>query len=146
VSAEAEAAMLLEEAALRGAETWIDDGWVIPVSAGFPAVISTESLVERVVTLRLSGRSVEETACAFHAAIAGIAVAMAENIRGKDGLNDVVLSGGAFQNRLLLRLIIDGLREKRFDINLPEKIPFNDGCLALGQIAVAREIIQHEKR
>jgi hydrogenase maturation protein HypF len=146
VSAEAEAAMLLEEAALRGAETWIDDGWVIPVSAGFPAVISTESLVERVVTLRLSGRSVEETACAFHAAIAGIAVAMAENIRGKDGLNDVVLSGGAFQNRLLLRLIIDGLREKRFDIHLPEKIPFNDGCLALGQIAVAREIIQHEKR
>ncbi len=146
VSAEAEAAMLLEEAALRGAETWIDDGWEIPVAAGRPSVISTESLVERVVTLRLSGRGVEETAYAFHAAIAGIAVATAGNIRDEHGINDVVLSGGAFQNRLLLRLIIEGLREKRFDIHLPEKIPFNDGCLALGQIAVARETIQHEKR
>lgn len=146
VSAEAEAAMLLEEAALRGAETWIDDGWEIPVAAGRPSVISTESLVERVVTLRLSGRGVEETAYAFHAAIAGIAVATAGNIRDEHGINDVALSGGAFQNRLLLRLIIDGLREKRFDIHLPEKIPFNDGCLALGQIAVAREIIRHEKR
>ncbi|HSV96171.1 MAG TPA: carbamoyltransferase HypF [Spirochaetota bacterium] len=144
VSAEAEAAMLLEEAALRGAGTWIDDGWMIPVSGEGPAVISTVSLVDRVVSLRLSGLSVEAAAYAFHVAIAGVAVAMAGRMRDAGGINDVVLSGGAFQNRLLLRLIIEGLQKKRFDISLPEKIPFNDGCLALGQIAVAREIFHNE--
>ncbi len=146
VSAEAEAAMLLEEAALRGAEGRIDDAWTIPVAGMGPELISTESLVERLVSLRLSGASVEDSAYAFHAAIARTAVGVAERIRETEKLNGIVLSGGAFQNRLLLRLIIDGLREKRFDIHLPGKIPFNDGCLALGQIAVARGILRHEQR
>jgi len=100
--------------------------------------------VEHIVTLRRAGAGVDETAYAFHAALARTAVETARRIREESGLNDVALSGGAFQNRLLLGLIIDGLREKRFDIHLPKKIPFNDGCIALGQVAVARELLDNE--
>lgn len=144
VSAEAEAAMLLEEAAFRGAKKRRDDGWTVPISGEGPAVISTESLVERIVSMRRAGADIDEAAYAFHAALARTAVETALRIREESGLNDVTLSGGAFQNRLLLGLIIDGLREKRFDIHLPRKIPFNDGCIALGQIAVARELLYNE--
>lgn len=144
VSAEAEAAMLLEEAAFRGVKGRRDDGWAIPLSGTERVVIPTQSIVEHIVTLRRAGAGVDETAYAFHAALARTAVETARRIREESGLNDVALSGGAFQNRLLLGLIIDGLREKRFDIHLPKKIPFNDGCIALGQIAVARELLYNE--
>jgi len=139
VSAEAEAAMLLEEAALRGAAYWREDGWSVPLTGDAPAVISTKALVERVMSLFRGGAGVEAAAYAFHAAIAKTSVEIAVRIRSEGGPNRVALSGGAFQNRLLLGLMLDGLREKRFDIHLPKKIPFNDGCIALGQIAVARE-------
>jgi len=138
-SAEAEAAMLLEEAALRGAAYWREDGWSVPLTGDAPAVISTKALVERVMSLFRGGAGVEAAAYAFHAAIAKTSVEIAVRIRSEGGPNRVALSGGAFQNRLLLGLMLDGLREKRFDIHLPKKIPFNDGCIALGQIAVARE-------
>ncbi len=141
-SAEAEAAMLLEEAALRGAAYWRDDGWTVPLTGDAPAVISTKALVERVMSLFRGGAGVEAAAYAFHAAIAKTSVEIAVRIRAEGGPNRVALSGGAFQNRLLLGLMLDGLREKRFDIHLPKKIPFNDGCIALGQIAVAREYLK----
>jgi len=60
-------------------------------------------------------------------------------LRERHGSNTVALSGGSFQNRLLLALTMEGLAEKQFDIYTPRKIPFNDGCIALGQIAIAKE-------
>jgi hydrogenase maturation protein HypF len=138
VSTEAEAAMLLEEAAFRGS------GRIAPAAAGFDAargVIDTGDFVRRVLELREKGEPVEEIALAFHGDIARTAVEVAVTIREQRGLNRVALSGGAFQNRLLLRMIMEGLAENKFDIFTSRKVPFNDGCLALGQVAVARELL-----
>ncbi len=141
ISTEAEAAMLLEEEALG----WQGGGgeWLIPFSGGMEMEISTEGLTEYLLGLIKRGQSRPAVAWAFHAALARTSVAVAEQLRDASGLNRVVLSGGAFQNRLLLRMVMEGLAEKRFDIFIPEKIPFNDGCLALGQLAIAKELLKN---
>lgn len=49
----------------------------------------------------------------------------------------VALSGGVFQNRVLFELVMDGMQEAGFEVLTHRSLPPNDGCLALGQVAVA---------
>jgi hydrogenase maturation protein HypF len=53
------------------------------------------------------------------------------------GLDLVVLSGGVFQNRLLLRLTAAALEEAGMRVLTPRLLPPNDGQIAYGQVAVA---------
>ena len=55
----------------------------------------------------------------------------------KHGLATVVLSGGAFQNRLLLESTARRLEEAGLRVLLPRRLPPNDGGIAFGQAAVA---------
>jgi hydrogenase maturation protein HypF len=48
-----------------------------------------------------------------------------------------VLSGGVFQNRLLLELTAAGLEQAGLRVLVPEKLAPNDGQIAFGQVAVA---------
>jgi hydrogenase maturation protein HypF len=141
VSTEAEAAMLLEEAAYRGS------GARASVAAPFDpetGVIDTGHFVRRAVELLNNGEDIADIARAFHEDIVRTAVIVAEHLREKSGMRTVVLSGGAFHNRLLLRWLVEALREKKFDLLLPHFIPFNDGCIAVGQISIARELMRNE--
>ncbi|HTX89544.1 MAG TPA: carbamoyltransferase HypF, partial [Bacteroidales bacterium] len=52
-------------------------------------------------------------------------------------LDKVVLSGGTFQNRYLTEGILKKLTRHGFSVYLQEKVPPNDGGLALGQLAIA---------
>ncbi|MGB7932962.1 MAG: carbamoyltransferase HypF [Gammaproteobacteria bacterium] len=70
----------------------------------------------------------------------GLALAVAETALAlchESGLDTVVLGGGVFQNRLLLEGVIGALRHADVRILSPEKVPANDGGLALGQAAIA---------
>ncbi|BBL70167.1 carbamoyltransferase HypF [Methylogaea oryzae] len=73
-------------------------------------------------------------AYSFHAALADAAPAAARLA----ALPTVVLCGGCFQNRLLLELCVERLRHAGFDVYWPQRIPPNDGGLALGQLWAAR--------
>jgi hydrogenase maturation protein HypF len=48
-----------------------------------------------------------------------------------------VLSGGVFQNRLLLEWTTAACAERRLDVLVPRALPPNDGGIAFGQAAVA---------
>jgi len=54
-----------------------------------------------------------------------------------NGVNHVALSGGVWQNRLLLEMTIPLLRQEGFKVLLHQAVPANDGGLAYGQIVVA---------
>jgi hydrogenase maturation protein HypF len=138
ISTEAEAAMLLEEAAAKGSTAAHGEGYIIPLAGTDPAVIQTDELIRYVVSEIQRGTPREVTAYLFHLSLAATTVKIAEMLRERYNVHRVALSGGSFQNRLLLKLVSDGLREKQFDILMPRKIPFNDGCIALGQVAIAR--------
>ncbi|TAL38056.1 MAG: carbamoyltransferase HypF [Spirochaetes bacterium] len=142
ISTEAEAAQLIEEAALRGSRSGGDDGYTVPIAEGEVMELSTDELVRYCATLLGRGMHVDEIAYRFHAAIVRSSLAIAGRLRERTGISTAALSGGAFQNRLLLGMTMRGLRKNKFDILVPRKIPFNDGCLALGQIAIARESIR----
>jgi hydrogenase maturation protein HypF len=73
----------------------------------------------------------------FHNAVRSIALQSAERVRLDRGINEVVLSGGVWQNALLLELTADALREAGFAVYTHRRVPANDGGLALGQAVVA---------
>jgi hydrogenase maturation protein HypF len=73
----------------------------------------------------------------FHNSIAGIVVEVCRLVRESRDLHQVLLSGGVWQNMLLLHKVVPLLREAGYDVYLHQKVPANDGCIALGQLAVA---------
>jgi hydrogenase maturation protein HypF len=73
----------------------------------------------------------------FHHTIINSILA-AVNSTGKEyRLNKVVLSGGTFQNRVLLEQVENLLSQKGFEVYTHSRVPSNDGGIALGQLAIA---------
>lgn len=70
----------------------------------------------------------------FHNALVEMAVAVARQMEQ----DRVVLSGGCFQNRYLTERIVRRLREEGFQPFWHQRVPPNDGGIALGQIFAAR--------
>ncbi len=73
----------------------------------------------------------------FHNTIANIIKDVALQIRERLGLNEVALSGGVFQNMLLLQVTLNKLRESEFRVYTHHKVPSNDGGISLGQTVIA---------
>jgi hydrogenase maturation protein HypF len=73
----------------------------------------------------------------FHATVARASVAACTQIAEDSGLDRVVLSGGVFQNRLLSEMVYTGLIKQGLQVFTHRLTPPNDGCIALGQAAIA---------
>lgn len=138
VSSEAEAAIMLEELAYEAKEK--GDGYIIPFSEDDMIVMSTEELVKRIYAEIISGKDRAGIAYSFHKYIADTSVRVAGILRHRTGIKKIALSGGVFHNRLLLNLMTEGLSNSGFEIFLPRNVPFNDGCISLGQICIAKEL------
>ena len=76
-------------------------------------------------------------AARFHETLAVIVLEAARRAREARGLTQVALSGGCFQNRILLERSAALLAEDGFEVLTHRQVPANDGGLALGQAAVA---------
>jgi hydrogenase maturation protein HypF len=76
-------------------------------------------------------------AAKLHNTVAAAIVETCLRIRADSGLRRVCLSGGTFQNVLLLSRALAGLRRNGFEVYLHAKVPPNDGGIALGQAAMA---------
>ncbi|HMK38209.1 MAG TPA: carbamoyltransferase HypF, partial [Bacteroidota bacterium] len=85
---------------------------------------------------------VQVIASKFHNGLAESAVRIARLA----GRKRVVLSGGCFQNRYLTERVVQRLQEEGFRPYWHQRVPPNDGGIALGQIAVAAEQMQGERR
>ena len=73
----------------------------------------------------------------FHNTVAQIIARMCKLISGKTGINQVALSGGVFQNRLLLKLTTSALQGENFGVLTHHLVPCNDGGISLGQAVIA---------
>ena len=76
----------------------------------------------------------------FHRTMADMVVQMCQRLAQRSGINRVALSGGVFQNRLLLRLTVAALEEAGFEVLTHSKVPTNDGGVSLGQAVIANFI------
>lgn len=102
-------------------------------------IIDIRQLIQGIVGDIQRGRAREEVAYRFHITIADVVVKLAKDVRRKTGINKVCLSGGVFQNMLLLDLAFNKLMDEDFKVYVHSEVPVNDGGIALGQGVIAYE-------
>jgi hydrogenase maturation protein HypF len=83
------------------------------------------------------GRHPGAVAAGFHLAVARLVAGTALRLGEQTGIDRVALSGGVFQNVLLVRLVRAELSRLHLRALVHRVVPPNDGGLALGQAAVA---------
>jgi hydrogenase maturation protein HypF len=101
------------------------------------AVVRLRQLLAGIVRDVRANESVSLIGARFHKTLAEIAVEFCRRARNSTGLGDVVLSGGVWQNQILLDLVRDGLRQAGFAVYSHRRVPTSDSGLALGQAVVA---------
>jgi hydrogenase maturation protein HypF len=103
-------------------------------------IIRLKDLLNVIVQEVRAKKSIEIIAARFHKTVADFAVAICKRGREARGLNEVALSGGVWQNQVLLDLVRDGLKRNEFVLYFHQQVPTNDGGLSLGQAVVANQI------
>ncbi|MGO9578353.1 MAG: carbamoyltransferase HypF [Desulfobaccales bacterium] len=107
-------------------------------------VLDTLSIFRSVVADRHEGVAAAAIAARFHHSLARLLADACRLIREPTGLNLVALSGGVMQNALLFSRLNRALATLGFEVLTHTLAPPNDGCIALGQVAVAAAQINQE--
>ena len=136
VSTEAEAPQLLEELASQTEES-ADLEFSLTEKNG-EVIIFIEDFIKKLIKLKESGVPVQVLSRAFHDSLIRTTIKVVSILSSQTGIKKVILSGGAFQNRILLLGVWKGLEEEGLEVFLPQKVPFNDGGISLGQIGIAQ--------
>jgi len=97
-------------------------------------------LLEEVLNDVRSGVPVQEIGLRFHETIAHVIKDVSMSVAAETGISHVALSGGCFQNRLLLRRTVPLLQQADFEVLLHRQVPCNDGGISLGQAAIAHSV------
>jgi hydrogenase maturation protein HypF len=98
-----------------------------------PIVINWEPLILAIIEDAQRGVAAAEIAARFHNTLAQVIVQVAQRV----GEHRVVLSGGVFQNKYLLERTVRQLQAAGFHPYWHQRVPSNDGGIALGQAVVA---------
>ena len=112
------------------------------ISAGDRLLLNTESLIKEILNRQLNGEDPGKLAYFFHRELACQITAACVKIRELSGCNKAALSGGGFQNRLLLELTDHMLLEQGFEVLKHQLLPPNDGGIALGQAVYAMAYLE----
>lgn len=104
--------------------------------------LPTLSLVKEVAERKLAGENSNQLALHFHRRLAGMIVSACEKAREETGINTVALSGGVYQNKLLLDYSVTMLEERGFHVLRHHLLPPNDGGISLGQAVAAMRSLQ----
>ena len=102
-----------------------------------PWILSPAEVVRGVIDDIEQGTDPARIAVRFHLGLSEAIVQTCVSIAEKHGLDKVALSGGVFQNRLLLRLATEGLSRAGMEVLSHRHVPPNDGGIAFGQAVMA---------
>jgi hydrogenase maturation protein HypF len=112
------------------------------IPSGCMLKISVRSLIRAVAQAVRSGMARGEISRRFHGGLVAVFTRVAEAARHRENINTVALSGGVFQNRLLLEGMISSLGRAGFQVLIHKTLPCNDGCISLGQAVIGREALK----
>lgn len=135
VSFEGQAAIALESIASPG----IERHYPYALGSGDPIELDLRPAIAAVVRDLLACTPVGEISACFHNTVSAALVAVCVELRRREGLSRVCLSGGVFQNNYLLEHAAKDLYGSGFEVFLHGQIPPNDGGIALGQVVIASE-------
>jgi hydrogenase maturation protein HypF len=108
-------------------------------------IILLHDLISAVINDLLRGCPQSTVGMRFHNTIAAMASDISLKIRKATGLNTVALSGGCFQNRLLLTKVVNRLESGGFKVLKHRQVPCNDGGISLGQAVIAANQMEAER-
>ncbi len=98
-------------------------------------ILDTKLLVKQITEAKMQGEDTGKLSYMFHQVLSEMIEAACIRARKESGRNIAALSGGVFQNRLLLRLTEKRLEDAGFEVLRHRMIPPNDGGIAIGQAA-----------
>ena len=141
ISFEGEAAIILEnksnEEIINSYKYNIDEGEDI-------YIIKFNEIIKGIVNDIRKKVSNDVISAKFHNTVVEFTVDMAKRIRKKTKINKVILTGGVFQNEILLDKTIVKLIENDFEVITHKTIPCNDSGISLGQLVIANELINEK--
>jgi hydrogenase maturation protein HypF len=135
ISYEAQAAMMLEST-------------VDPQESGFYEMPMENDIIDPLPMIRAivadlkASVSLGSIAARFHNSLIRMSVKACRQIRNESSLRTVAISGGVWQNMRLMNLILPALEAEGFTPLIHTQLPPNDGCVSLGQAAVALARLQ----
>ncbi len=100
-------------------------------------------LIRAIVKAIQSGCDLGEIGSRFHQTLCDMLSTMVKQLRRKHDINKVVVSGGVFQNKILFEALVKDLETSKFSVISHEKVPTNDGGIALGQALIGRKYLEN---
>lgn len=140
-SFEGQAAMMLEAAADSGPVVCANP-YEFALTGSDPVEADVRPMIRQIVSEVERDVPPAQIAARFHATLIALVTAVCRRMRDELQLHRVCLSGGCFQNGILLAGCLQSLRENSFEVFAQREVPANDGGISLGQAAVACEILQ----
>lgn len=137
VSFEAQAPIALESWAQQAQpcpNDLLDKATALPLihrDSNDPMQWDWSTLVQTILQAKQQGKSKEAMALLIHSCLASTVIETALHFKA----TQVLVTGGSFQNRLLLTQVIQKAQNNGINVYWPQKFPANDGGIALGQIA-----------
>ncbi len=133
ITFEAEAAINLEYMATHTTK----DHYPFTIRDGTPMVIQVQETLRAI--LRDMKQQIPQAVIStkFHNTIAEFSFEISDRLSRLHGLKSVCLSGGVFQNRFLLNLMIKRMEKGGFRVYTHRQLPNNDGCISYGQVISA---------
>jgi len=117
------------------------DAYPFAIGNQLPTKLDVAPMIHAIVRDLQQGVPQQQISVRFHYSIAALLATACLEARKQTGLNIVALSGGVFQNRLLLEQLIARLEEMAFQVYINRRVPPNDGGLSLGQAAIAAALL-----
>jgi hydrogenase maturation protein HypF len=133
INYEGQAAVELEQLAVTTPQGAYQAG----ISPGPPLTVAGPDLVRAAAEDLMAGVPSGVVSARFHHGVAAMIGQACLRLRDSSGLGTVALSGGVFQNLLLLGATVDVLESTGFRVLTHSRVPPNDGGISLGQAVVA---------
>ncbi len=133
---EGEAAMALEAIVVDD----VDDGYQVEFTKenGY-TVVDFSGTIIGIIEDRVKGQNANLISTKFHNTVAWVIETIVVALSREQGITDVALSGGTFQNLYLLNRTERLLRAHGMNVFINHKMPSNDGGISLGQAYLVRE-------
>jgi hydrogenase maturation protein HypF len=98
--------------------------------------INVKPMLEGIIADLVEGKSQAIISARFHNTIAELCLELARKVRQRYNIHQIILSGGVWQNQLLLKKTINLLNNNGFQPLIHRQMPPNDGCVAFGQAMI----------
>jgi hydrogenase maturation protein HypF len=131
---EGQAAIEMEQAAGNN-----DEVYGFTVTDETPFTVNWKPIIEGIIYDIENETGVPQIAGKFHNTINEVIISIARRVKLEHGIDTVALSGGVFQNMLLLRQTFERLKSEGYKLLFHKYLPPNDGCISYGQAVLALE-------